>query len=84
MKKLLTLLSFFLIIFSACQNDDCLSTSDPACSESVPNQEVTCLAYFESWFYDEATSTCSKIGYSGCNASGFETKEACEACDCNQ
>ncbi len=82
MKKVLIFLSFFLFAMTSC-NDDCISSEIPACNDSVPNQEVTCLAYFESWFFDGSTSTCSKIGYSGCNQSGFQTKEACEACACN-
>jgi len=82
MKKVLMLLSFFLFTLTSC-DDNCMATEIPACSETVPNQDVVCLAYFESWFFDSTTSTCEKIGYSGCDESGFATKEECEACKCN-
>jgi len=84
MKKVLIFLSFFMLTMTACNKSNCELAEDPACSESAPSQDVvSCLAYFESWFYDASTSTCSKIGYSGCSPSGFQTKEECEACDCN-
>ena len=83
MKKVLIFLSFFILAMTACNSDDCVLSENPACSESVPSQDVVCMAYFESWFYDASTSTCSKVGYSGCSPSGFQTKEECEACACS-
>ena len=84
MKKVIIFLSFFLFTLISCKDNNCVSTEIPACSESAPDPNlVTCLAYFESWFYDSSTSTCSKIGYSGCGESGFQTKQECEACKCN-
>ena len=82
MKKIIIFLSFFLFTMTACDKD-CVSTENSTCSESAPSQDITCLAYFESWFFDASTSSCTKIGYSGCDASGFETKEECEVCKCN-
>jgi hypothetical protein len=82
MKKVIIFLSFFLFTLTACDKD-CVSSENPVCNESAPSQNVICLAYFESWFFDASTLTCSKIGYSGCDASGFQTKEECEACECN-
>ncbi|MFK8006606.1 MAG: BPTI/Kunitz-type proteinase inhibitor domain-containing protein [Saprospiraceae bacterium] len=83
MKKVILFLSFFLFTMTACDKD-CMSTENPVCNESVPNPNfITCHAYFESWFYDSSTSTCTKEGYSGCGESGFQTKEECETCKCN-
>ncbi|MGB0934060.1 MAG: BPTI/Kunitz domain-containing protein [Lishizhenia sp.] len=78
MRKNILLLSI-LTTFS-CKKDVC--TVPSACTD-LPNQTGVCLAYFESWFYNESTNQCEKIGYSGCNANGFETKEECELCACN-
>jgi len=52
------------------------------CSETPPTDEI-CAAYFTMWFYDKTTSSCKKIGYSGCSKKGFETQEECESCKCN-
>lgn len=83
MKKVLIFISFFLFALTAC-NDNCVSSEIAACNDSVPNDQVTtCQAYFVSWFFDSSTSTCSEIGYSGCSEIGFQTKEECEACKCN-
>ncbi|MFK7772373.1 MAG: BPTI/Kunitz domain-containing protein [Saprospiraceae bacterium] len=81
MKNLLIFLSFFLFTLISCKDDDCVS-EDPICNETAPTDEA-CLAAFERWFFDSSTSTCAKIGYSGCEQYGFETKEACEECECN-
>ena len=81
MKKVLIFLSFFLVVMISCKSDDC-ENLDPICNESVPIDEE-CLAVFERWFYDSSTSTCEKIGYSGCEEYGFSTKEDCETCQCN-
>mgnify|MGYP000740085021 CR=1 FL=1 len=51
------------------------------CSEK-PDTGITCQAYFTTWFYDETTGKCEKIGYSGCEPKGFETEEECKECDC--
>ena len=50
-----------------------------SCSDTVPTDEL-CLAYFERWFYDDATQTCTEIGYSGCEEYGFSTQAECEDC----
>ena len=82
MKKATLLFGFIFFSLFSC-NDNCVSSEIAGCNDSVPNQDVTCLAYFESWFYDASDQTCSKIGYSGCEESGFQSKEECEACQCN-
>ena len=81
MKKVLIFLSLFLFTFISCKNNDCVS-DDPICSETAPTNEV-CAAFFERWFYDNSTSTCEKIAYSGCEEYGFSAKEECESCECN-
>jgi len=81
MKKILIFLSFFTLSMISCKDDSC-ENIDPTCQEIAPTDEA-CLAFFERWFYDSSTSTCEKIGYSGCEQYGFETKEACETCECN-
>lgn len=75
-------LSIILLVFllGACE-DDCMESSDPVCNEQVPTDEL-CQAAFSRWFYDSNTETCSEIAYSGCEAYGFESQEACEACSC--
>ena len=81
MKNILILLGFFLFMLVSCKDNNCESL-DPICNETAPTDEA-CLAVFERWFYDSSTSTCEKIGYSGCEAYGFATKEECETCQCN-
>ncbi len=80
MRKILIFSSFFLFTLISCKNDDCVS-EDPICSETPPTNEV-CLAFFERWFYDSSSSSCEKIGYSGCEAYGFATESDCLACQC--
>lgn len=83
--KILPIYAFFIsaLMFSCTPIDACEESSKiPACSDKPETEGETCLAYFESWFYDEEDGNCSKQGYSGCEPRGFETKEACEACDC--
>lgn len=81
MKKSWIFLIFFLFTFTSCKDSDCES-NDPRCSENAPTDEA-CLAFFERWFYDCSTTTCEKVGYSGCEEYGFATKEECEICACN-
>jgi hypothetical protein len=81
MKKVIIFLSFFLFTLVSCKDDNC-ENDDPICSETPPTDEE-CLAFFERWFYDSSTSTCEKIGYSGCDAYGFATKIECETCECD-
>lgn len=70
-----------LTIFYSCeQNTDC-DNKDAACYEYPPTDEL-CQAYFTRWFFNEETNSCEQIGYSGCSAYGFETKEECEDCGC--
>lgn len=70
-----------MLFLISCKESNC-EFSDPTCTEIPPTNEE-CLAAFERWFYDSATSSCEKISYSGCEVYGFETKAACEACQCD-
>jgi hypothetical protein len=81
MKKII-ILALGLISISSCKKD-CTNSQQTKCS-ATPDTGTTCAAYFESWFYNQGTNTCELMGYSGCSPIGFETKEACETCDCNQ
>jgi hypothetical protein len=84
MKYLLLLCLTFSLCFVACGEDDCHVDNAPAaCADVVPTDEL-CLAAFETWFYDKATNTCEKIGYSGCNRVGFVTEVECLSCVCNE
>lgn len=69
---------FFTNLFS------CNTCPEPqgVCAVKVPQNEQ-CMAYFQRWFFNPATNSCTQIGYSGCSTKGFETKQACEACKCN-
>lgn len=49
----------------------------------IPPENELCDAYFERWFFNTETGTCSLKAYSGCSQKGFETEEACLACACN-
>lgn len=73
---------FLLLIFSlSCEkNKDC-GNNDAACTETPPTDEI-CTASFLRWFYNEESNSCEQIGYSGCEAYGFETKDECEDCLC--
>lgn len=82
MNKVLIFISFFLFTFISCKKDDVCIIDDPICDETPPTNEL-CAAFFERWFYDSSSSSCEKIGYSGCEQYGFETKGECEACECN-
>jgi hypothetical protein len=85
MKKLI--LIFTILYFSSCtkntSNDWCGTGNGTAktgkCYDKIPDGTV-CQAYWESWFYNEATKTCEKRGYSGCNKLGCETEQECEDC----
>jgi hypothetical protein len=82
MKRLTILFCFTAIIalLSCEQEQECDNIS--ACTEDPPPAQ-TCMAYWESWFYNDETNSCELIGYSGCGPAGFETKEECEKCGCN-
>ncbi len=80
MKKVLIFLSFFLFTLISCKDNECES-NDPICSEIAPTNEV-CAAFFERWFFDSSSSTCEKIGYSGCEEYGFATEAECLSCQC--
>ncbi|MEX1190643.1 MAG: BPTI/Kunitz domain-containing protein [Brumimicrobium sp.] len=69
-----------LTIIVGCSKD--CEPSIPECSEK-PVDAGVCMAYFESWVFDKEKNACEKISYSGCSAIGFETKEACEECECD-
>ena len=71
--------SFVFLALWGCSNH--CPEAVPACSHSAPTNEL-CLAYFQSWFFNESTNQCQKIGYSGCGQYGFATQAECEACRC--
>ncbi len=72
-------LLFVVAIAFSCK-EDC-GASSAICGQRGPNAE-DCQAYFQRWFYSKKGDSCKQIAYSGCEASGFETKEDCEACKC--
>jgi len=78
MKKLFFILT--IILTSLACEDNCENQVE-ACAEATPPDEA-CLAYFVRWFYNDATKTCTEIGYSGCEQYGFATQVECEACIC--
>lgn len=49
------------------------------CLQKPPTDEL-CEAYFIRWFYNKKADKCYQIGYSGCNAWGFDTQALCEEC----
>jgi len=53
-----------------------------ACSDVVPADEE-CTAFFNRWFFDAKSNTCTEVGYSGCEQYGFETEEECLSCKCD-
>lgn len=63
--------------------NDCVQIDSEICEHTVPTDEI-CAAYFQRWFYDKQSASCKRISYSGCSQYGFETKVACDACNCNQ
>jgi len=84
MKLLIPTLLFVFLGLTACQlkDDPCDEAPTYAKCSETPNTGTTCMAYWESWFYDESTGECEKKGYSGCEPVGFESKEECDKCDC--
>lgn len=72
---------FFLSVVNSCDKGNECENVNPVCSETPATDEI-CAAYFTRWFYNEETNSCEQIGYSGCEAYGFETKEECENCGC--
>jgi len=81
MKNRLLIISILLSITIACEKGKDCDNKDLVCKEIPPTDEA-CRAYFTRWFYNEETNSCEEIGYSGCSAYGFETKEECENCGC--
>lgn len=79
MKSLLSVLA--LLCLNSC-GKACATAKPSECSDELPSG-VTCMAYWESWLYNKSTNSCELTGYSGCNAIGFETRQACEECQCN-
>ena len=76
---LLILICSGLLLLSSCK-EDCTISETSVCQVTPPDpNQATCTAYWETWFYDQATNSCQKIGYSGCSPVGFETQEECEA-----
>jgi hypothetical protein len=82
MKTLKIMLAVIAMITALSCNKDCIPT-DPVCSETPPTNEM-CQAYFERWFFDSSSNTCSKIGYSGCSQKGFATEQECLTCQCGE
>ena len=72
----------FLFTITSCKDDECLASSDTRCQD-FPESGM-CAAFFQNWFYDAQTNSCELIGYSGCNAVGFDTQADCEACQCSR
>lgn len=79
MKSILFILASLLLLI-ACKKDDCEPVEDPRCEDVAPQNEA-CQAYFVRYFYQ--FGGCRQIGYSGCSQRGFESRQECEACDCN-
>ena len=77
---LISTLALAVLLVTSC-DEDCENFNHPSCTEVAPTDEP-CLAYFERWFYDEATQGCTEIAYSGCSSKGFTTQAECEDCDC--
>lgn len=70
-------------------NNKCVKKSDNKClpysKVELPKGMVTCMAYWETFFYNPKTGTCEKKGYSGCSPSGFETMSECiKSCGLNE
>jgi len=82
MKYLIISLVIFSFAISACQNEPCKNAPSFAKCSEKPDTGTTCLAVFQSWFYDQNTGKSTLIGYSGCEQKGFETKEESEKCSC--
>jgi Kunitz/Bovine pancreatic trypsin inhibitor domain len=81
MKNLIILaISIVLTSTFACKKD-CTRSQSTACNETVPTGEL-CQAYFQRWFYNPSTNTCTLVGYSGCSQKGFATKIECDSCLC--
>jgi hypothetical protein len=66
------------LIFSCSKNCD---SANEKCQD-VPQTGIVCQAYFENWFFEANTNSCSYIGYSGCESVGFANLEECEGCTC--
>lgn len=77
--KLIYSLLILLVFSTSCKKGDS-DKSDSKC-EDIP-YSGDCEAYFQSWFYNKEKKQCEYIGYGGCYATGFETKEACEQMKC--
>lgn len=76
--KFLFFLPFFALMVSC--HKECDKPSGP-CGDVPPAQDgIICQAFFERWFYNAQTGTCEQIGYSGCEAVGFETQAECQSC----
>ena len=63
-------------------NKNCPNIENETCQDQPPSSEVTCLASFETWFYNEDSNKCELKGYSGCHALGFATEQVCHSCKC--
>lgn len=74
------LLLFGTSLVINCSSRDC-GPAPAKCAEVPPTNEI-CSANFTRWFYNEGTSKCEQITYTGCSQKGFETLQECEACKC--
>lgn len=74
---------FFILIVCcglvSCDKKNIIVDKTGKCFDK-PDTGTTCMAYWESWFYDEATGKCTKIGYSGCHRIGCDTEKECQEC----
>jgi hypothetical protein len=81
MKRLLSFTSVIIILSLNACDKACTTPKPSGCDDELPIG-ATCTAYWESWLYNESANSCEFTGYSGCNVIGFETKQACEECEC--
>jgi hypothetical protein len=70
-------------VFTTSCGQQCDQTPTGTCAEVPPTDEL-CAAYFNRWFYNPQTQSCTQIGYSGCSQRGFATQQDCEACKCQE
>lgn len=82
--------------YSACSNLGPFKTLAECEGECVPSKcditkedvlssigPITCAAFWKSWYYNKATSTCESFSYSACSNLGpFTTLDECYAAGC--
>ncbi|HCA83735.1 MAG TPA: hypothetical protein DEP18_08100 [Flavobacteriales bacterium] len=77
--KVVFLLILWGGMFGSCRKD--CSSDNPTCKDAPPEGQA-CQAAFQRWFYNKKSDRCEEIGYNGCDALGFSTREDCEQCKC--